>query len=190
MGYAIRPPAGRAGGWLLALALAVLCLASCGGGEEGQGTSGASTQSGSSHETAEESVESFGEEASGQERERIIAAQRGYLEALGAHDYAAACAKLSAQARESIASLAAKRAKPGDCGRILPGLFAPTAAAIARQQADGDVTRVRIEGDQGFVIFHAPGAKLYIFTLEREGAQWKGTAITASILVPLPAIPE
>ena len=67
---------------------------------------------------------------------------------------------------------------------ILPALLAPTAAQVARQQADGQVTKVRDEGDRAFVVFKAPGAKLYQQTMVREGGEWKVATVAASVLVP------
>jgi hypothetical protein len=162
-------------------------LLACGGeGSDSNSTAGPPGQ----RETPEESVEGFGEEAAGPRRERILAAERAYLQAIASHDYPSACARLSSRVRESLAAFPAKAGEPKRCEEILPRLLAPSAAAISRRQARGRVSRVRIGGEQALVIFHAPGARLYVFSLQGEGGEWKATRVSASILVPLPAVPE
>ncbi len=47
---------------------------------------------------------------------------------------------------------------------------------------------MRVQGDRGFVVYHAPGAKLYQLTMVREGGAWKAATIAGSILVPSPAM--
>ena len=43
---------------------------------------------------------------------------------------------------------------------------------------------MRDEGDRAFVVFKAPGAKLYQQTMVREGGEWKVATVAASVLVP------
>lgn len=130
----------------------------------------------------EASIEEFGSEAEGAERGEILSVFDGYLNALAAKDYGSACSYLSAAVHESLAQLAG-RASDG-CAAILPGLLAPTAPRIAREQANGRVANVRVEGDRAFVIFEAPGAELYQLTTVEEDGEWKTTTVAASVLVP------
>jgi hypothetical protein len=182
---------------LLALLVAAALLAACGGGEEGStqaggGSQGAeeqaapSSRAGESAEPApggEASIEGFGSEAEGAEREAILSVFSGYLDALAEKDYRVACEHLSAVVRESLAQLAG-----GDsttkCPSTLPALLAPTAAQIAQEQAKGEVTKVRVEGERGFVVFKAPGAELYQLTMLAEGGEWKAASVAAAVLVP------
>jgi hypothetical protein len=55
---------------------------------------------------------------------------------------------------------------------------------VARQQADGQITKVRVQGNRAFVVFRAPGAKLYVTGLVEEGGGWKATTVIPSVLVP------
>lgn len=84
----------------------------------------------------------------------------------------------------SLGELAGAQAEAVGCARIVPRFLAPTAAAIARQQASGTITKVRVKGDRAFVVFQAPGAKLYQQTLLRQNGRWKATMVAASVLVP------
>lgn len=150
------------------------------GGEQGQGGGDAAEED---HRGGEKSIEEFGDEADESDREAILGTFEEYLTAVAAKDAATACSHLSAAVQESLQQLVATDKKVS-CAQILPELLAPTAAAISREQANGEVTRVRIEGDQAFVVFRAPGAKLYMLGLVDEGGEWKTTTVAASVLVP------
>jgi hypothetical protein len=175
--------------WALLVTAAALCLSACGG--SGSGSTASSQTSASTteksklphYEGGEKSVEAFGSEAGGSDREAVLAAEQGYLGAIAERDYEAACSHLSSQPRRSLRQLAAGK-KTVQCPQILPALLSSSAAATARRQAAGTVTKVRVRGDQAFIVFHAPGAKLYVFTMVREGGEWKAAAIAGSVLVP------
>jgi hypothetical protein len=173
----------------------LLCLGGCGGGSsstqsQDQATSSSeqsTTRSAPAEENAEASIESFGEEAGSSEREGVEGAFHGYLGALAQGDEQSACSHLAARVTESLSQLAAKAKKPPRCPQLLEALLSPQADQIARGQEEGKITKVRVKGDSAFVIFHAPGARLFELTLAREGGEWKATSLSASVLAPLPA---
>lgn len=174
-----------------ATALALLLsigLVACGGGDStSSATSTASTAPSSGaqgYKGGEASIEEFGAEASGSGRDEILGVFDGYLNAVAEGDYEVACSHLAETARGSLEQIAAGSLKGKGCAAILPKLLSPTAPRIARAQADGAVTRVRVEGDRAFVVFHAPGAKLYELTMVREGGEWRAATVTAAVLVP------
>lgn len=162
---------------LLALALALLALGGCGGGA-GAGSTAIRAAAG-----GEKSIEDFGSEASGPDRGRILAAFSGYLKAIAQKDYGSACSGLSATVQRSLEQLAGKGSKQ-DCAALLPRLLSPTAPGIARGQAAGKIAKVRVQGERAFVVFQAPGARLYELPTVREGAEWKAGLLSPSILVP------
>jgi hypothetical protein len=179
----------------LVLALGLL-ICGCGGGGSTAG-SPSSSQSQDSNEAqqetakspareegAEVSLEGYGTEAGGSDRETLLATFHGYLGALAQADDEKACSYLAASVRESLRRLAAKAKKSLECPQLLEALFSPQAGEIARAQDEGKITRVRIKGDDAFVVFHAPGARLYQLTMAREGGEWKTTALSASVLAP------
>jgi len=135
-------------------------------------------------EGGEKSIEEFGAEAVGSERVAIRGAFTSYLSAIAAGDFRPACSHLAAGVRQSLEQLVVKRLKGRGCVAILPKLLSGSAATIARRQAEGKITKVRVEGDRGFVVFHAPRAKLYQMTMVREGGEWKTATATSSVLVP------
>lgn len=169
----------------LILILALLpAFVGCGGA--GTDTTGAASTPGSTA-SGEKSIERFGQESSGAERAEVLAAFRGYFEAVASGDYAAACAHIAATVKRSLAQIAGRESSGVSCAISLPKLLAPSAATSARQQASGKISKVRIQGGKAFVVFHAPGAKLYQLYLRREGGDWKTTTLSGSILVPSPA---
>jgi hypothetical protein len=170
------------------LALAGLGAAGCGGGggEETGSTSGTSTLPAAEEDQGggEKSIEEYGSEAGGSDRGSILGSFTGYLSAIAEDDPATACSYLSVRVQESLGRFVGKGESSLKCAQILPKLLAPTAAAITREQASGKVTTVRVKGDRAFVVFRAPGAKLYMLGLAREGGEWKATTVAASVLVP------
>jgi hypothetical protein len=173
----------------LVLLLALLCLGGCGGGGSSQGQSQGSSEATSAHsppkeENAEASIESFGEEAEGSERDEVLSAFHGYLGALAEGDEQGACSQLAASVQQSLSQLAAKAKKPLSCPQLLEALLSPEVDQIARGQEKGKVTKVRVKGDSAFVVFHAPGARLFQLTLAREGGEWKATSLSAAVLAP------
>jgi len=171
----------------LGILLAALFLAGCGGGgsSSSQGSSEQATAQGASTEQgAEASIEGFGEEAEGSGREEVLAAFHGYLGAIAAGDEQEACSYLGAQVTETLSQLAAKAKKHLSCPQLLEALLSPDADRIARAQAEGQVAKVRIEGDTAFVVFHAPGARLFQMNLAREEEGWRIASLSASVLAP------
>ncbi len=166
----------------LSLTLAFLiALSGCGSGTDAGSSTAAGPQAGNN---GEQSIEQFGEESAGGDRTAILAAFHGYFEAVATGDYGAACSHLAASLKASLAQIVARRLGRVSCAVTLPKLLAPSASTSARQQANGRVSRVRIQGGKAFVVYHAPGAKLYQLYMLREGGGWKETTLTGSILVP------
>jgi hypothetical protein len=166
------------------------CLCGCGGGGDSSTQSSpraqpAQTTGAAPEGSAEESIEGFGSEAEGSEREELLAAFHGYLGALAEGDEQAACAHLAAGVQQSLSRLAAKAKRAADCPGLLEALLSPQADRIARGQDEGRITKVRVKGDTAFVVFHAPGARLYQLNLTEEGDEWKVAALSAAVLAPL-----
>ena len=164
------------GGCILAAVIGAGC-----GGSGSTATTEATTHGG------EERIEQFGREAAGAERAAILGSFHGYLSGLASKNYGAACAALAREVQRSLEGLASPRLRSAGCSAILPRLLAAGAGSIARAQLMGAVRKVRLEGDRAFVVFHAPGAELYMLPMTREGGGWKVALLIASVLVPLAA---
>lgn len=168
-----------------ALCLLLACLVGCGGGSEQQSPSESQAKSPPAEENAEASIEGYGEEAEGSQREEVKGTFHSYLEAIAQGDEQSACSHLAARVSQSLSQLAAKAKKQLSCPELLEALLSPQAAQIAKGQAEGKVVKVRVKGDTAFLVFHAPGARLWQLTLVREGEGWKVATLSASVLGPL-----
>jgi hypothetical protein len=183
---------------ILLVSLATITAAGCGGGGDSstqasggqaetsaaQGSESTAAEGRGHYQGGEKSIEDFGAEAEGAGRAALLGAFHSYLNAVAAKDNATACSFLSGNVKRSLEQLAGGKSKSPGCTQILSKLLSPTAPAISREQAEGRITKVRVEGDRAFVVFHAPGAKLYQMTMVREGDEWKVATVAASVLVP------
>jgi len=168
----------------VALLLTMSLLVGCGGSSGGD--AGENTTGRAGPQRGEESIEGFGEEAKGLERAALVASYRSFMGALAGQDYASVCAHLSASVEASLRRLSPAKG-PGPCEAALPELLSPSAPDFAGQQARAHIIKVRVEGNDAFVIYRAPGAKLYQMGMARERGEWKPTTVIGSILVPSPA---
>lgn len=174
------------------LLLCLLALWGCGGGSSstsqaqssGETQQGQTAKSAPKEENAEESIEGYGSEAGGSDRAALLSTFHGYLGALAEGDEQKACSYLADNVRQSLQQLAAKAKKSLSCPQLLEALLSPQADRIAKVQAEGKVTKVRIKGNTAFLVFHAPGARLYQLTLAKEGNEWKTTTLSAAVLAP------
>ena len=114
----------------------------------------------------------------------MLGAFHDYLGAIAAKDYPGACSYLAARVTESLATARRQSQENVSCPQLLEALLSPQAGQIAKGQAEGKVLKLRVKGDTAFVVFHAPGARLYELTLAREGGEWKVTSLSASVLAP------
>ena len=171
---------------LIAPLLGAVLLSGCGGGSSGESSS--STQSSNeaqeAPQNAEASIEGYGEEAEGADREAVLSSFHEYLGAQAQGDDAKACDLLATNVQESLQSLAAKSKKELTCAQLLELLLSPQAKQIAKGQAEGEIRKVRVKGETAFVVFHAPGARLYQLTMVEEEGEWKTTSLSASVLAP------
>jgi uncharacterized membrane protein YkoI len=172
----------RRTGLIIALCLGAIAISGCGGGSDSSSTE--TTTSQSAPQNAEASIEGYGEEASGSEREELLSAFHAHFAAIAQGDNEKTCESLPAKARESLKSLSNQTKKELSCPELLELLLSPDAKQIAKQQSEGEITKVRIEGDTAFIVFHAPGARLYQLTMVEEEGQWKATSLAASVLAP------
>lgn len=172
--------------FVLAVVSVMFCLAGCGSGGTSRSQDAlaetTAPRPSESSEAGEKSIEDFGMETVGGSRAALLGAFRGYLRSIGAKDYAKACTYLTASVQRSLEQLVGGKLRR--CEAILSKLVAPSAPAIAREQAEGTVSRVRAKGDRAFVIYHAPGAKLYQLSMSREGGAWKASIAIGAVLVP------
>jgi hypothetical protein len=119
------------------------------------------------------SIQTYGSGAHRAQRAAIVAAMRGFDLALAARDYAEICSGLAVRIGATLAS------SGRNCPETVKALVV-TPPSLARRSATGDVTQVRVGGDNAFVLFRpAGGGQLSYFAMEQEDGKWKSLALTA-----------
>jgi hypothetical protein len=146
--------------------LTVAALAGCG------------SESTSSTATGAASYETFGSDASPQDRAAAAGAVQGFLQARANNDSAKECSLMAASTKANLAGFGgglSEKSQP--CTQLVEAV---RARIKPKELAQGDriqVTGVRVDGDRGFVIYQdASGAKS-AFAVVREGSAWKVGAI-------------
>lgn len=126
---------------------------------------------------ADNSVPTFGSEASAAERAGAEATLKAYLGARARADWAAACRRLAAPTRQGYEKLArsSSKAKAGDCAAVLAAL---SKGADLSDPLTGRLLSLRIHGANAFALFYGPGHQQYMVPMNREGGAWRPTQAT------------
>jgi hypothetical protein len=168
-----------------------LCATGCGGGSEassGMHESAPETTTSNGKRShfrgGEKDIEEFGSEATRSEQEAVLSAEQTYLSSIVSRDYGKACTLVSKSLEEQFSAIVTGAAGHKTCSQVLPRILAGDASHVAGLQLSGQVVKVRVQGDRGYVVFHAPGARLFVFPMVHEGGGWRVATITSSILAP------
>ncbi len=127
------------------------------------------------------SVQEFGEEGDTSEFDAAAAALHNFLDARAQGNWAATCDYLSKTVVESFEKLAAqaKQLEGKSCGQILEKLTNPAAIPAMKAEAEqANVRSLRIEGEQGFVLYTGPHATILSMPLANEGGTWKVASLS------------
>lgn len=183
----------RLGGILVSLYLSQALLTGC----SGQGPRPANNRTESERRNAgnaaafvkpgaDNSVPTFGSEASAAERAGAEAGLRAYLGARAAREWRKACSLLAAPVRRSVEALAASTggsAASSSCDKALPAL-APLKPGVPANPLRGALLAFRVRGANAFALFYGPpGRQKYVVPMNREGGAWRPTQ-TAPIAYP------
>lgn len=122
------------------------------------------------------SVQETGSEAGDSEFEQAAATLHGYLDAQAAGRWKAACSYMGSDFRASVEQLG------GACAAALEALSGGLPPATARDAAVADAGALRIDGNQGFLLFHGAHSRDFFMPMAREGGSWKIAALAASEL--------
>ncbi len=160
-----------------------------GGPKEGGDDSGAGKGSSAGEGSAafrtkggDNSIQNFGDEADESEREGAEANVNAYLEARAKGDWKKSCEVLAKGAIKPLEQLAesSPQLKGKGCAAIIGALSAQLPASSRANPLVGGVASLRIEGDQGFALFHGPHGTDFFIPLAKEGNEWKVGALAAS----------
>ena len=130
------------------------------------------------------SVQGFGSEAEDAELEEAAAALHGFLDARAAVDWATVCEHVASSVLKSLERLAAQspEAKGKDCAELMAGLSAGVPASVRAEAAIADVGALRVEGEQGFLLYHGAQNTIFTMSMAREEGRWKVASLAG---VPL-----
>lgn len=123
------------------------------------------------------SIQEYGAEAEGSEKEAVLAAMHSFLAAMSTGQHARVCAALLAPARAQLVQLAKAQGKGGSCTVILAKFLNPSVAAEAKRAAKGTIGRVRVGEGNALVLFRPQGGKLSYFVMKEEDGAWKATSV-------------
>jgi hypothetical protein len=122
------------------------------------------------------SIQQFGEE--GGESELTAAAEvlYAFLVARADEDWARTCSYLTKGEVQQLEKLASQspQLKDKGCPAVVAALAAePLPTATKRELTEVDAASLRIEGDEGFLIYNGPNDTGYFIRMEDESGAWK-----------------
>jgi hypothetical protein len=130
------------------------------------------------------SIPTYGSEASPGQLAAAEAVLSGYLGARASGDWAGACSLMSASVRGQIAVLAGESSGGrSSCAAAYAKLSERIPASERADPLVAGLTALRVESPHAFALFYGPGSQQYMMPLEEEGGDWRVTQIAA---VPWP----
>lgn len=129
-------------------------------------------------EGGDDSIQTFGTEAEGEEKEAVVAAMRSFSSSVAANDYKKVCAELTEANVKQLETFFKAQKKKGTCATLLPTILIRDNGE-ARRAANGTVYQVRINDDTAFVLFKPEKGKASYLVMKREDDTWKSTSISA-----------
>jgi hypothetical protein len=131
------------------------------------------------------SIQEFGEEAGPSELDAAATALHNFLDARAEGNWAATCQYLAKSTIESLEKLAsqAKQLEDRGCGGILATLINPAARASMKVEAEkADVSSLRVEGEQAFVIYTGAESTVLAVSMAKEAGTWKVAGLAGTPL--------
>jgi hypothetical protein len=148
---------------------------------EGETASGQSA-SGEGSENAEDSILTYGDEASARLETNVTKDVREFLQAISAEDYVAVCAGIAKTTQSEIGALSSQGEER--CPEVVDLLLEPSAATTAARVATSTIETVRVRGRSAVVIFAAGGGQGRSFLpMRRERGGWRAATIAPGLPV-------
>jgi hypothetical protein len=118
-------------------------------------------------------------EGSEEERARVAAIVRAFVDARAAAEWGRACAFLAIERRRESEQLAAERR----CGPALAKLARGIPARAFAEEAEIErVLSLRVGGGHAFLIYTRPGGEAFATALQRERGTWKVLSVGPTAL--------
>lgn len=177
--------------WLLcAFALLALALAGCGSSSSSTTGGGGTTaeqapQTGRSSEflgpKSENKQAKFGHEGSAAELEEVSEILEASLTAREEGDWAGQCATLSKSVKEFLANAPGAN-KIGGCPAQLGTQGEKAPASVLKNNISEAVAAFRVNGKNGYALYHGTDQKDWAMPMDKEGDGWKVGALVAEEL--------
>jgi hypothetical protein len=128
------------------------------------------------------SIQTFGDEGSGAELDEVTAVLTGYLRARAADEWAKECGYLAKGTVAPLEQLASRspQLKGKGCAAVLEALTGGVPAPARANTLTGAVDSLRVEGEQGFALYHGPKGVDYYVPMAKEDGRWKVAGIGPS----------
>jgi hypothetical protein len=160
--------------------------ASDGGTTKEQGSSTAKGQSGSSAPSkgfgANNEAVRFGRESSAAELAVVSKLVEDSLEARAAKDWAGQCATLSLSVKQSIEFGSPAAEKQNGCATGLAAEGKGVSKKALRNNMAGPVVAFRVEGNEGYALYHGDDGTDWAMPMTKEGGEWKVNGLFANEL--------
>jgi hypothetical protein len=127
------------------------------------------------------SIQGYGAEGGESEFAQAAKALHGYLDARAASAWGAACSYMAPGVAESLGQLS-ESSDSRSCAKVLASLSAGVPAAALREAAIADVAALRVEGENGFLLFHGAHHQDYFMPMRQVAGTWKVAALAPSAL--------
>ena len=131
------------------------------------------------------SIQTYGAEASSSERSQATSAAQAYLDARAAKRWDSACSYLSTQIKSQLQALLAqaKGARAKGCTAGMQVMTTAVSPSALRKAAAIHVLSLRVKGPQAFLIYRDGEATPSALPMAREGGAWKVGALAGSALL-------
>ncbi len=132
----------------------------------------------------DDSIHTFGKEASEEDLRGAAAVLNGYLQARVKKDWALSCAYMAEAMTEQLMQLAqqAPEAEDMDCAQVVEAMSGHLDKKSRKRMADIQIGTARVDGDRAFVLYKEAGVGWMLMPMAREDGEWKVTAIAGSVL--------
>jgi hypothetical protein len=124
-------------------------------------------------ETGDNSIPTYGSEASAGELAAAEAVLSGYLAARAAGDWGTACAQMSAQVQKQIAVFAGEAGAGTRCPQANAKLAERSPASARATPLSGPLAALRVESPHAFALFVGSGGQQYVMPMVSEDGAWK-----------------
>lgn len=121
------------------------------------------------------SIQTWGLEASDAQREAASATVQSYLDARAARNWAAVCHLLAAKPRREQS----RYAGGASCAQAMSSFAAKAQTSVLREEAQIEVLSFRVGPTYAFLIYRRPDG-IFATALSGEGGKWKVVSVTPS----------